>query len=421
MQQLNNILKNPSPSLWMFITALFTALGSELKILPFSDEQFRFGLGSIIFLLLILIRSTSIILTGVVTSIIIVLFRTIIGVWSGDGEWLSILSNHLPAAVFYILFACCLSFFHIEQFKTKPLFLGSYVAISELISNTAEHLVRLTILGQDDIYFYDLLLLLLVAFFRSFFVVGIYSSIIISEQKKQVQKMLNVGSELYVEILYLQKAMDNIEQITKSSYELYRELMKKKDHTSSLQALTIAQEIHEVKKDTQRIYAGISTIVGENNTTSYSLSELLYLVVEANKNYSMLLNKKITFHTLIRADFQTNEHIALLALLNNLTANAVEAITKNGEIHISIDSNPNETYIIIKDNGPGITKDILPIIFEPGYTSKFNLEGVAATGIGLSHVSEIVSRLEGFIQVESEPGQTVFQITIPTNTIQLGD
>lgn len=421
MQQLNNIIKNPSPLLWMFAISLLTAIGSELKILPFSDEQFRFGLGSIIFLLLILIRSTSIILTGVVTSIIIVLFRTIIGVWSG-GEWLSTLSNHLPAAVFYILFACCLSFFHIEQFKTKPLFLGSYVAISELISNTAEHLVRLTVLGQDDIYFYDLLLLLLVAFFRSFFVVGIYSSIIISEQKKQVQKMLNVGSELYVETLYLQKAMDNIEQITKSSYELYRKLMEQQDRSSSLQALTIAQEIHEVKKDTQRIYAGISTIVGENSTTSYSLSKLLYLVVEANKNYSMLLNKKITFHTLIRTDFQTNEHIALLALLNNLTANAIEAITKNGEIHISIDSNPNETYMIIKDNGPGITKDILPIIFEPGYTSKFDLEGVAATGIGLSHVSEIVvSRLEGFIQVESEPGQTVFQITIPTNTIQLGD
>ena len=66
-----------------------------------------------------------------------------------------------------------------------------------------------------------------VALLRSFFVVGLYSSITVSEQKKQMQEMLGVGSELYAETLYLQKSMNHIEQITASSHDLYRKLKKK--------------------------------------------------------------------------------------------------------------------------------------------------------------------------------------------------
>ena len=66
-----------------------------------------------------------------------------------------------------------------------------------------------------------------VALLRSYFVVGLYSSITISEQKKQMQEMLEVGSELYAETLYLQKSMNHIEKITASSHDLYRKLKKK--------------------------------------------------------------------------------------------------------------------------------------------------------------------------------------------------
>ena len=50
-----------------------------------------------------------------------------------------------------------------------------------------------------------------------------------------------------------------------------------------------------------------------------------------------------------------------------------------------------------------------PIIFEPGYTTKFNDHGVAATGIGLSHVQEIIHTLEGRIQIETSEKGTIFK------------
>ena len=34
---------------WIFIIAVMTAIGSEIKIMPFANTTFRFGLGTIVF------------------------------------------------------------------------------------------------------------------------------------------------------------------------------------------------------------------------------------------------------------------------------------------------------------------------------------------------------------------------------------
>ena len=66
------------------------------------------------------------------------------------------------------------------------------------------------------------------------------------------------------------------------------------------------------------------------------LSDVLDLVVTANEKYSELLKKDIRFHLSMSIDFETDQQIPLLALLNNLTANAVESIEAKGEIEIEV-------------------------------------------------------------------------------------
>jgi two-component system sensor histidine kinase YcbA len=212
--------------------------------------------------------------------------------------------------------------------------------------------------------------------------------------------------------------LDHIEQITAASHELYRKLKKKNLQELSVQALLITQEIHEVKKDTQRILSGISSISAEKRNDVLLLSEVLSLVVTANEKYSVLIRKKVTFHLSISVDFETTQQIPLLALLNNLTANAVESIEHKGEIELTIFEEAVHTFFILKDNGKGILEEDIPIIFEAGYTTKFNNHGVAATGIGLSHVQHIIQTLGGQIQVESSGDETIFKIQIPTKNIR---
>lgn len=104
--------------------------------------------------------------------------------------------------------------------------------------------------------------------------------------------------------------------------------------------------------------------------------------------------------------------------MNNLTANAVESIEQKGEIELTIFEEMAHTCFILKDTGEGIQEEDLPIIFEAGYTTKFNNHGVAATGIGLSHVQHIIQTLEGRIQVESSGEETFFRIQIPTKKLR---
>ncbi|MET4563319.1 two-component system sensor histidine kinase YcbA [Lysinibacillus parviboronicapiens] len=415
------ILMSRGTLTWVFMIALFTAVGSEIKILPFYDTTFRFGLGSIIFFLCTLLKPTPIILAGVMTSIVTTIFRVTINYSTQDISLIDSIFAHVPAAIFYLLFAICLHQLNIHQFREKPLKLGLLVAFSEVISNLGEQLARFLVQSYNFVFIHDFLILLAVALLRSFFVVGIYSSILIAEQKKRVQEMLNVGSDLYVETLYLKKSMNHIETITASGFDLYRQLKNQGYRAESLQALHIAQEIHEVKKDSQRIYAGISKIVGEKSYGSIRLSELLHYIEDGNRKYSELLGKDILFKINFDIDFQTEEHIALLALLNNLTANAIEAIEEHGVISIAIQQQEDDTVITVCDNGKGISQSELSIIFEPGYTTKYNVEGVAATGIGLSHVATLIAKLNGTITVESHNQKTMFKIIIPTQTIQTGE
>lgn len=399
----------------IILTVLLTVLASEFKVIPFSGEDFRFGLGSITFFLLVLIRPPAfLLLTGSITGLAVVIARMIQdALLYGDSLALSF-SVHAPAFLFYFLFALGLRMINIEKYKATPFLLGGFGVGFEFIANGAEHLVRNWFIHEENLGSREWGLLLGVAVLRSYFVVGLFSSIAMTEQKKRMEEMLGLNSELYAETLYLQKSMNHIEQITASSHDLYRKLKQHDMKLLSVQALHIAQEIHEVKKDSQRILAGLKNVTEGKKDDPILLSEVLQLVIHANEKYSELLRKRIHFSISAASDFETDQQIPLLAVLNNIVANAVEAILDKGEIHIRMYEESSSTYFSIKDSGKGISEEEISIIFEPGYTTKYNDKGVAATGIGLSHVNEIIQTLAGEIHVETMKEGTVFRLQIPT-------
>jgi signal transduction histidine kinase len=66
--------------------------------------------------------------------------------------------------------------------------------------------------------------------------------------------------------------------------------------------------------------------------------------------------------------------------------------------------------IKISDNGSGISKEDLPRIFEPFYSTK----GQKGTGLGLAVIWGIIDNHDGTINVESEIGKgTTFSILLP--------
>lgn len=99
----------------------------------------------------------------------------------------------------------------------------------------------------------------------------------------------------------------------------------------------------------------------------------------------------------------------------NVLNNAQEAIEGDGEIRIKTWLEDHKLNISVKDNGRGMTENIIKKIFDPFYTTKDVGKG---TGLGLSISFGIIEKHNGDIKINSTPGKgTEFIISIPDNLI----
>lgn len=102
-------------------------------------------------------------------------------------------------------------------------------------------------------------------------------------------------------------------------------------------------------------------------------------------------------------------------VLNNLFSNAVKFTSANGAIGLSLDDIGDNIRIVVSDNGPGISKDDLPKVFDKFSSLSFGKGGIVkGTGLGLSITKDIVEMHKGNIWAESEPGKgSRFFVEIP--------
>ncbi|MFB0982037.1 MAG: YfiR/HmsC family protein [Alteromonadaceae bacterium] len=108
---------------------------------------------------------------------------------------------------------------------------------------------------------------------------------------------------------------------------------------------------------------------------------------------------------------------ALAQVLTNLVTNALKHAFEDkivGNIAIELSkTEDNRAIIIFKDDGQGMTQQVLDNIFEPFFTTKRNSGG---TGLGMNIVYNIIcQKLQGTIKIESVLEQgSHFYITLPT-------
>ncbi|ASA25612.1 ATP-binding protein [Paenibacillus donghaensis] len=411
----------------IILVAAGTAVAGEFKINPFDGDIFRIAMGSSAFLLfLLLMRQLPYITTGIVTGTVVLLFRTAMDAVTGSSlSLLESMNSHFSAMVYYIVFAALMSLIKSRVDTFHPLVLGGVAALIDLVSNEMELLTRLIVLDSSSFRLNEWTYLMAIAVLRTYFTTGVYSSISVSqlritqrEQNRRMEQMLGFGSGLYGEVFYLKKSIGTLEHATLRSFELYSGLKEEGHQDYSRQVLNMTQELHEVKKDSQRILAGLMKLVDRElaGDLDMQLSGILRFTIKSNAKYAEMLGKNISFSLNQTSDYITASYIPLLTLLNNLTANAVEVIKGKGRISLDVYEKSGTTVFSVTDSGSGIQALDRDLLFEPGFTTKFDEEGVAATGIGLSHVRDIVELFEGEIKVKtaSSAGGAMFQILLPT-------
>lgn len=99
----------------------------------------------------------------------------------------------------------------------------------------------------------------------------------------------------------------------------------------------------------------------------------------------------------------------LFQVLTNVVKNSIEALGDNPKIEIWTEIRDERFYIYVKDNGEGMSNDVLEKIKEPFFTTKMK-----GTGLGVSLSSEIIEAHGGKLLYESEFGKyTLTTIILP--------
>lgn len=105
-------------------------------------------------------------------------------------------------------------------------------------------------------------------------------------------------------------------------------------------------------------------------------------------------------------------------VLGNLLANALRYAPQHGRIQVSLQRiSPAWIQVRVSDNGPGISPEDLPHVFDRFYRGdRSRTRDGAGTGLGLAIARQWVEAHGGAIRVESTPGKgTTFAFTLPVS------
>ena len=339
------------------------------------------------------------------------------------------LADFFPELIFYYVYG---SLFHLyfRKHDFKLPHKGCYIALffMDYLANLTELICRLQLDAFSASFQINILF---VALARTLILWAVltglsqYKFLLISaEHAHRYQRLILLISKLNSEVIWMHKNTAMIEDAMAKSYRLFSQLQESKVNPELTQdALTVAKDIHEVKKEYLMILRGISEALELNlHDGEMVLSDILTVLQNSMLMLSAEKGKKLEFQITTETNFKTDKHYFLLSVFRNLFTNAVEA-NQSDSILLSFSQQMQEGHYIfdITDDGPGIPKENIDQIFNPGFSTKINFQtGEISRGLGLNLVEDIVkNQFQGTIQVESQPGKTTFTITIPKEQLEV--
>lgn len=203
-----------------------------------------------------------------------------------------------------------------------------------------------------------------------------------------------------------------VETMRDDIFELDRFFKKLKDEHALLLNKAYSDEFNSIKKrvndllrvvshmlDVQKIDSNDLTLIKNNHSISeIVLTKIAILKKEAESKH-VTITQEIQPMIMCYCDKNRMEQV-----VENLILNAIEFCPKeNGHIHVSLQRTNDIVKLVVKDNGVGIKKENIDLIFyrlyriDPALNLTYN-----ADGLGMSVCKWIVENHGGNIWVESE-------------------
>lgn len=416
----------------ILLVGLFTALMGQVNFYPFGTD-FRITVGVIVFTFLLLyFFSLPIIATAVVTGISVLLVRVGIDIFAYAANVDATFSRHLPGMMYYISYGIILEGANFRRLFEKPIYFIAALTTADIASNFFELIIRNQI--SSSLFNEIFSMIMLAAVIRScivlalFWIIKYYSLFITKEEhQKRYKELLLLTARLKSEVFFLKKSMQDIERAMAKSYSIYNLInengsMEAKERENITEdCLNLSIEIHEIKKDYNRIVLSMERLMPTSDIhKTMKLSEIFETIGDIFTGYLEVINKDIRIIFQIERDFKTSEYFIIMSILNNMIQNSVEACYRTDSYVKTRCYFSGETVVFsVEDNGKGINPEDKDMIFEPGFTTKFNPEtGQVSTGLGLTHIKMLAEHLGGKVMLNTDnPHITEFMLKLPADII----
>lgn len=159
----------------------------------------------------------------------------------------------------------------------------------------------------------------------------------------------------------------------------------------------------------------------ELRSESFRIKENLKELAEIFRLQTEETEKQFLTHIDIEDIYIRGDWGKIQQILNNILSNAFKFTADDGKVEMTVteekDSNSKyrKYHFRIQDNGAGMSREFLKKLYLPFEREvQFGAANVAGTGLGMTIVHELVHKMGGTIEVESELGEgTEFEIMIP--------
>jgi two-component system phosphate regulon sensor histidine kinase PhoR len=209
-----------------------------------------------------------------------------------------------------------------------------------------------------------------------------------------------------------------------STIGLSSEMLMKSDFSDDPEKLKryasiIYKENKRLENQVERVL-NVAKLDKEELTLTCERMDLHEIIDEARESFEFNqseLGGKLTVE--LNAELHTikADAVHLTNVVYNLLDNAVKYCEQKPEITLSTRNEKKGLVLEITDNGIGIKREELRMIFDKFYrVPTGNVHNVKGFGLGLFYVKLIIDAHKGKIDVKSKPGEgTTFTIWLPMN------
>jgi two-component system sensor histidine kinase KdpD len=240
---------------------------------------------------------------------------------------------------------------------------------------------------------------------------GIYLERYVFEERVQSQNYMHQVEKLHTAIF---RSLSKGFYIPLAKLASLNQRFKEMAHTQEEKALV--EEMDQVGKNLKMIVDNILILSQlESGFTPFEKQKnsIKTLIEEALQEVRALVNGHPIHVHLPEQDLFFDFDFKLLKIaLKNVFINAFEYSPPNRPVDVKIQELETEFKISVLDEGPGISKDIMPFIFEKFYrVPGTKLEGI---GLGLTIVKSIIDLHKGRLEVKNREGKgTEFSMILP--------